>query len=286
MPDIYRYDSFMIKVWRPPHVAFAANLLVKKLIALGEDAKIVSAINPSDTCLYIIYNAASAKHLPVNYIVYQTEVAGSKWFSKKYAATLQRALAVWEYDPDNVKAYQHLNANVSIVTPGYELQVSNNIKTIPVLFYGYLKKSQIRSDMLASLQKQTDIKIVDNELTTGMWETLSQSAIVLNIHYYKNAPLETFRINEALSFGCKVISQASPTIPDKYRDVVRFADTAEDILNVLNEPEPAIVAMPVYDQLRNDHEIEQAMAKPLDFKKPKMNLLKQLFSGKLSRVNA
>lgn len=279
----------MIKIWRPNHVAFAANILVKKLQSMGEKVYIVDKIDPSDACLYIIYNASSVKRLPNNYIVYQTEVAGSKWFSRKYLATLKNALAIWEYNSDNIKAYKHLNPNISIVSPGYEPQAVNVTRDIPLLFYGYTKKSPLRLNLLQAIQNKIDIKVVEDELTTGMWSILSRTGVVLNIHYYENAPLEMFRINEALSFGCSVISQTSPTIPDKYNNIVRFADTTEEMLSLVEEfgnfkdPLPDREAL---NLLRNDSEIEQAMAKPFELRKPKIGLLKQLFQTKLSGAGA
>jgi len=274
----------MIKIWRPPHVAFSANILVKKLRSMGEKVSIVPKIDPYDKSLYIIYNASSVKKLPANYIVYQTEVVGSKWFTSRYEWTLRNAIAVWEYDPNNISEYHSLNSNISVVSPGYEAQDFSVSKEIPLLFYGHIRKSKIREHILDNLKREVDIVVVENEHMKGMWDTLSRTSIVLNLHYYANAPLEAFRINEAISFGCHVISQRSPKIPEKYKEIVSFADSSDDVIKLINEFSE--IGVPRHDQmslngLSNDKEVELAMNRPMKLRRPKVHMIKQLFTGKL-----
>ena len=42
-----------------------------------------------------------------------------------------------------------------------------------------------------------------------MWNTIQQSKLVLNIHYYENALLETTRLFESLSLDSLIISEKS-----------------------------------------------------------------------------
>lgn len=269
----------MIKVWRPIHVAFAADILVENLRRLGRKVEIVDSVNPYDESLYIIYNAAKIKpnKLPANYIVYQTEVPGSKWFSTRYQETIRNALAVWDYSGANIRSYKDLNENIYVVTPGVKSQPSSGVN-IPVLFYGYIKKSPERKAFLASLSGQVDIEIVQDKHSDDMWNLLKETEIVLNIHYYQNAPLETFRINEALSFGCRVISQRSEYIPECYTKLVEFADTPEEMLGMIRKPRGSTSPCDL-SGLCNMGEIEQAMQLPLRLKPARKNILMRILGA-------
>lgn len=264
----------MIKIWCPQHVRFAADILCENLIRLGQDACITSKIDAYDDCLYLIYNASSAGKLPANYIVYQTEVAESKWFTPDYLKRIKRAQAIWEYDPANIHKYKHVNSKVHLVSPGFESQPVQN-KDIPVLFYGYIGKSEHRKNLLSELSKQIEIRVVADKLGDDMWELLSRTETVLNLHYYESAPLETFRINEALSFGCRVVSQSSPNMSEKYQGIVSFADTAEQILRALREK--ADGGHGPLHALDNFAEVERALQSPVALKPAR----KSIFSSVL-----
>jgi hypothetical protein len=79
-----------------------------------------------------------------------------------------------------------------------------------VAFIG--SKNERREDFLNLIQKQyPDLKVyVDFEWKHSNAESLTKilqlCKVVLNIPYYKHNPLETHRINKALSCGCDVIS--------------------------------------------------------------------------------
>ena len=224
----------MIKIWHPPHVAFAAAILRRQLHQMGYAVRFVQRVDPSDSSLYIIYNAAKVKEVPPNYIVYQTEVPGSHWFTPQYLARIAGALAVWEYDSGNLASYRHLNPNVFVVSPGIAPQPVG-VKDIPVLFYGYIKNSPVREPLLREIAASISVVVVTNKLRDDIWRVLARTRTVLNLHYYEQAPLETFRINESLSFGCNVVSQSSPDGTDRYKSLVRFADPAKGLVAALRE---------------------------------------------------
>ena len=60
--------------------------------------------------------------------------------------------------------------------------------------------------------------------TSEMWQLLARAEVVINIHYYFNAPLEQFRICEALSFGCHVVSEHSVAGDELFNEIVSFGD--------------------------------------------------------------
>lgn len=219
--------ALRFKVYSSPHTRFAATHLVDQLRKLGHRAEYVTHINKFDTAVYIIYNANSCRILPPNYIVYQTEIHGTHHFNARYHRIIKGALAVWEYSSDNLHAYQH--KRVFMVTPGISIQPETP-KDIPFLFYGWIDGSP-RRKVIHSIKNTIPVTIVTNKLCDDIWNLLKRTKTVINIHYHEHSPLELFRINEALSFGCDVISEG---YSNRYADLVTFCKYG-DLLKTVKE---------------------------------------------------
>ena len=104
-----------------------------------------------------------------------------------------------------------------------------------ILFFGSM--NDIRKEKLQYLQKKLfpkySIKIINNIYGIDLLNEINNSKIILNIHFYKNALLETSRLNEILSFNKLVISE-KPDIHDDYnyniyKDIVIFIDSIEEM---------------------------------------------------------
>lgn len=195
----------MIKVISNAHTMFAAIHLVQQLRKIGYPASIVDTFDLQDESLYIIYNAVGLRRMPKNYIVQQTEIWHSHFFNKCYFKTLQRARAVWDYSTENFKAYRAIK-RTCIVTPGINPQPKAE-KDIDYLFYGWIEGSVRRQTIINELKKTCNLTVVTNRVNGEMWDILKHTKTVINIHYYANSPLEVYRINEALSFGCNVLTE-------------------------------------------------------------------------------
>jgi len=85
-----------------------------------------------------------------------------------------------------------------------------------VLFYGSLcaRRSRIL-DKLQEDKHKLKIKVVSGVYGKGMAEMIQASRVVLNLHYYEKALLETTRINEVLQYDRIVVSE-DPVAEDKY----------------------------------------------------------------------
>lgn len=220
------------KVYTIPHTLFAAAHLVDQLNNLGHEAELIGKIDVKNQTMHIIYNTAVVSSLPPNYIVYQTEIGTSQWFGKNYLNQISKAKAVWDYSTRNTFRYYSHNKNISIVTPGVWEQEREE-KDIAVTFYGWVNGSHRRKELLSQIGKEIPLNIVTNKMGNDMWNILRRTKVVLNIHFYHNSPLEVFRINEALSFGCQVVSE-SP-VSDDYKGLVHFADGATAMIAALKE---------------------------------------------------
>jgi hypothetical protein len=198
---------------------------------LGKQVEVVPRLDPKDTQhIWIIYNNSMSWATPKHYISYQTEQIGTHWFNERYFERLHKSVAVWEYNEVNVKAYEKLNDNISIVSPGIELQPRTH-KDIDLLFYGAL--SDRRKHAVKTIPSML---VVEKILGPRMRELLSRTKVVVNIHYYDTSPLEIFRVNEALSHHCNVISEHSIHGDDLYRDVVKFGTIPELRSFAINSP--------------------------------------------------
>lgn len=195
----------------------------------GISAEIVDKIEPDSKELHLIYGAHACPVLPRRYIVYQTEIKGSHHFTGRYGRVIRGAAAVWEYNADNLGAYRH--AKTTVVPPSVRL-VEPVTKDIDYLFYGWIESSPRRQRMIAELKRHIDLHVITNLLGEPMWRLLSRAKVVINLHFYDSSPMELFRITEALSHRCQVVSegQAMPGIycSNTAAGIARLAQSIKD----------------------------------------------------------
>lgn len=231
---------------------FASIILNENLRKLGHQSEIVTKLDQNDkSSIWIIYNASLAWCVPEKFICYQTEQKGTHWFNERYFERLNKCIAVWEYSEYNLSQYQHLNSNISIISPGVKYQPSVK-KDIDFLFYAALSDRRKKA-----IESMPDVMVVTNILGQKIRDLLSRTKTVINIHYYDNSPLETFRINEALSHNCNVVSEHSLFGDNLYKDYVRFGNINE--LKQLRKLEP--LHKKDLSELDNFEQIKQAIQK-------------------------
>lgn len=223
-----------IKIFYKEHVLFGATVLRDTLIKLGYSVQLTKVIEENDNSLYVIYCAFMLKSLPKNYIVYQTEVSGSHWFNDDYLNAIKGAIAVWDYSPKNSESYSH--EKTFIVPVGYspqthfESRFCTSNKDIDVLFYGSLNNH--RKQLIDELKEHFEVTVIQDTFGYEMSELINRAKVVLNIHYYPNAPIEQFRINEALSNRCIVVSEREKDcINSPYDSCVYWFKGADDLIN-------------------------------------------------------
>lgn len=206
------------KIYAPAQMNFAANILMNKIKELGHSCERVPGINKHSNDYYIVYNSAMLKVFPKRLISYQTEQSGTRWFNDRYREILSWSVAVWEYCESNL--FEYYNPNISMVKPGIEIQPKVE-KDIDVLFYGGINER--RKNALNGIMCMK----VDNVWNDDMQKLISRAKTVLNIHYYEPNCFETFRINEALSHNCNVVSEHSLYGIEPYEGIVKFGEINE-----------------------------------------------------------
>lgn len=223
------------KILTVPHTLFAAKGMVIQLRKLGHNAQIVQRAKPGDHDVYIIYQAnhVAMRDMPANYILQQTEIYHSHWFGRsEYRQKIRNAIAIWDYSTKNIDSYSELNDSICIVEPGIfpyhpGLGIQNS-RTIPWLFYGWIEGSDRRRLMIDRIKKAIPLEVITNTLEDAMWYTLSRTRVVINIHYHQEGdPLELYRICEAQSMGCRVLTEDWKYYPSKERITIAGFDFFE-----------------------------------------------------------
>lgn len=227
------------------YIANALKYILFKNFILSN---IVYKINPNSEDFHIIPFCQNVKIFPKKYIIYQLEQKDiSKWIDKKYETAIANSTLTWDYSKANINKFSKELQKKIIYYPIpivpyhfwkndiylYEDNSKNNKNNI--LFYGVLNES--RKKKLYTLQKMLFpkyyIKIISNSYGEKLFNEIMQSKIIINIHFYENAILETYRINEVLSCKKIVISE-KPNEDDfdnynLYKDKVLFVENIQQM---------------------------------------------------------
>lgn len=217
-----------VGVMATQHTLFVAHILTRGLEEAGFDVAI-STQPPQkfDRDVYIVVCPQMFKRLPPGEkrIAFQMEQSvSSRWFTPEYLAVLENSLAVFDYAQTNLEfleqkgiSYPHTflvpiggfsgySAYLQAATAGGELMEPD--AHCDVLFYGDVNAPR-RREMLAALRARFDVRVEGNLFGPALHRALAGARVVVNIHYYEGALLETTRIYECLSLGIPVVSEAS-----------------------------------------------------------------------------
>ena len=217
-------------------------------------SEIIYKIDHNNPNLHIILFSQKVKKFPKNYIIYQLEQKDiSKWIDKKYELSILFSKITWDYSESNINKfheiirkkiiyfpiplipYSYLNNNITILNKINNINYPKN----NILFYGSM--NDIRKNKLNYLQKKLNsrlnskyfIKIINNLYGNDLVNEILNSKIVLNIHFYKDAILETCRLNEILSCNRLIISEYPNIIDNKnyelYKDNVIFVNSMDEM---------------------------------------------------------
>ena len=177
--------------------------------------------------------------LPKMYIFYQIEQTNNPDFNNN-KTLLERSYAIWDFSIKNRQRYNNIDLKKIYYLP---MPCTNNINEshasyirYDILFYGTFNVRCL--NILNLLKQKYDIYFSDN-LINERDKYISQSKIIINLHYYKDACLETCRINEILKFNKLCISEKAH--PDdyynqnKYENLILYVDEiSDDMKNIDN----------------------------------------------------
>lgn len=215
-----------VTILATPHTMYVAYMLSYSLSAVGFRVAVITS-PPSRGYgkeVYIVLCPQMFSRLPQSMISFQMEQSTSpRWFTEQYLRELRDSLAILDYSRTNIGFLERQGIpyrNIFYVPikpiPNYlEFLAARGLnlggeheKTYDVLFYGDVNNER-RQMILGELGKRFDIKIVGDVFGRELYGCLLRARVVVNIHYYENALLETTRICECLSLGVPVVSESS-----------------------------------------------------------------------------
>ncbi|SCY43970.1 Glycosyltransferase family 25 (LPS biosynthesis protein) [Nitrosospira sp. Nsp13] len=215
-----------------PHCLYVAQAISIALSRVGIKSQIIHE-RPiqgfSDDTHFVICPHMFIQ-LPRFYITLQMEQSvSSRWFTDEYLRMLENSLAVLDYSTVNINflKLKGLSLRQLYYLPidhvaDYEPELNPTEENYDVIFYGDANNER-RQKFLHELERHCRIKIINNLFGVALHTALANARVVVNIHYYAGALLETTRIWECLSLHKLVISERSSDM-DQHSNLTKLID--------------------------------------------------------------
>lgn len=262
-----------ILILTKPHTIYVAKMLEEGLKArnINVQVEVDQKRKVFSNSYYIVICPQVFKYLPPKHrlISFQLEQRVSEWFDEEYLNILNNSLFVWDYSLSNKKFLEEKNLSPEI----YHIPLSINsnyysepmLKEIDILFYGN-PNSERRIFLLNEAKKYFNVDVVSNLYGKEMLNKIKKARIVLNLHYYENALLETTRIYECLSLGAHVVSESSDDI-NEYPELVESTQisffevgNSKEMINLLkNKLEAGIISVDSQLTLKSKNRMSSAL---------------------------
>lgn len=219
------------------HCLFVAELIARQLSRVGIRSRILfekPAQGFTRVPHFVICPQMFAE-LPELYVSFQMEqTVSSRWLTERYMALLEHSFAVFDYSQLNLGYFTSngLSYRQMYFMPiGYlgdypaNRPASPSEKEYDVLFYGDATCDR-RKAFIARIEEKYQVKVIGNLFGEALYEELRKAKVLINVHYYEGALLETTRIYESLSLDCLIVSESSVDIDEheNLQDIVDFVD--------------------------------------------------------------
>lgn len=231
--------SKAIDILTPLHTMYLAKTLQNILKELDIECNIFTSVPKKYKDIpYIIICPQIFKKFPEVYIAMQMEqTINSRWLTEDYMNMLYNACAVFDYSLENIAFlrkdprlapklyYMPVDVCVSMME-----KVSHTSKNkYDVLFYGDAKNKR-RQKYLKAIAGKSNLHVASEVFGEDLYAEMNKAKIVINVHYYENALLETARLYETLSVSnCLIISEHSgdPREEAALEGIVDFVDVGD-----------------------------------------------------------
>lgn len=214
-----------------PHCHYLAELMQDALASVGMSSTII--YERPDTgfkgVLHFVICPQMFAQLPGIYVAYQMEQSvSSRWFTPEYIQTLENSYAVFDYSLRNIEFLQTQGLSYKqlyYLPVGYRAPetVPERDEQVDVLFYGDVNNER-RQAYINALQNEFSVKIVNNSFGEPLYAEMAKVKVIVNIHFYEGALLETTRLYECLSQQQIVVSEDASDMEehDALRELVDF----------------------------------------------------------------
>jgi len=217
------------------HTLFIANAISRRLSTHGISSEVLTGpLEDFSHEFYIVLCPQMFAQLPPadKRVVFQLEQSvSSRWFTPEYIKILKDSLGVLDYSLSNIDFLARKGVGypkvhylpIGAVQGGIDDEV---LKKYDFVFYGDNLSSERRRKFLSRLQQKYKVRICNDVFGDEMYKIIRQARVVINIHYYDGALLETPRICECISLGVPVLSEGAQD-QSEYPEIegaVRFFD--------------------------------------------------------------
>ena len=193
------------------HTRFIGQLIQNSLKKAGITADVLME-EPAEygDNMYIVVCPQMFQRLPNHYISFQMEqTISSRWLNEKYLNGLRDSTAVLDYSLKNIEYFRE---HTDFAGKFYYLPIDylpgirrdSDDYEYDVVFYGDPDNDRRRA-ALEKLSQHFNVTILSEVFGEELHAELSRAKVVVNIHYYENAMLETTRLYETLSLGRSMI---------------------------------------------------------------------------------
>ncbi|WP_052494029.1 hypothetical protein [Nitrosospira sp. NpAV] len=215
-----------------PHCLYLAHAISAALSRIGVETQIINE-RPGhgyNDELYFVICPQMFASLPPLYIALQMEQSvSSRWFNDEYLRILENSAAILDYSTINISflTLKGLSPRQIYYLPigyiaNYGPEPDHTLEDCDVIFYGDVKNKR-RQGFLRELKKHFRVEIVNDLFGKSLHAALARARIVVNIHYYAGALLETTRIWECLSLNKLIISERSSDM-DQHGELLQIID--------------------------------------------------------------
>lgn len=213
-----------------PHCHYLALLMSDALSSVGKESEIIfeEPENGFGEQLHFVICAQIFKRLPPLYVAWQMEQSvSSRWFTPDYLTILENSWGVFDYSFRNIEFLQEQGLKYQqlyYLPVGYRVAefLPEKNEQVDVLFYGDINNDR-RRGYINELKKHFTVEVVSNLFGEELYKKMATAKVVVNVHYYEGALLETTRIYECLSQQQIVVSEESVDI-DEHQDLLSCVD--------------------------------------------------------------
>ena len=215
--DLKLTDGFVILTTK--HTHYIAKLLAQCLDKINVSSHIIFEMPTQgySNAWHIVICPQIFSTLPQHYIAFQMEQSvSSRWFNEEYFTRLQNARYIFDYSLSNIE-FLHNNditfgklfyLPVGLLKNTNPTDISSTVYEYDVAFYGD-PNCERRQRFLKKLQENFNVKVISEVFGDELHQLLKKAKVIVNIHYYEGALLETTRIYECLSLNKIVVSESA-----------------------------------------------------------------------------
>lgn len=218
-----------------PHCDFVAHSIRHVLKKIGVESSIIHARPEGgyENLPHFVICPQMFEQLPGLYVAFQMEQSVStRWFTDAYMRVLENSFAILDYSVANIDALvdKGLHRKQFFYLPlgylqDYGTSSAAHGEEYDVVFYGDLNNDR-RRRFVAALEKVCRVKVFDNLFGEALHAELAKAKLIVNIHYYEGALLETTRLWECVSLDKLVVSERAVNMDEngELESLVDFVD--------------------------------------------------------------